>query len=223
MENVEMTEKDVSRLKGVSKAAKILTIIGKVCLIIAVPFIVLAMVAVPLLFKDIKVDESGISYKDVAAVKVDDDRTKIDIIYENKVVYTEENAQSIIKLLDQVDQDSSNKIAVYIDCQLGIALVTIIISIVVLSNLISLLKSIHDDATPFTMQNVDYLRKMACLQIINIVIPIVMSIILGIIFNIELSNWFNTTSIIEVLLIICLVYIFKYGCVLQEKTKITLE
>ena len=223
MEKLEMNDSDKGKLKSFSKAAEVLSVIAKVLLIVAIPFIVIAMVGLPVLFKDVKFEDNSISYKDVASLVIDEDNKKIDVIYEEKVVHTEENAQSIIEAFKKIDQNTGDNIVKYVDCELGILLVTLIISIMILTNLRKLLKNIHDGNTPFIMKNVELLRNIVCLQIVSIIIPVVMTFILSIIFNIELSNLFNYANVFEILVLLCLVYIFKYGCVLQEKSKISLK
>ena len=214
-----MKEIDQKRLKGVSKAAAILAVIGKVCLIIAIPFLVLVMVAIPLVFKDVKITKDEIAYKSVAAIKVDESRTKIDVYYKNDLIHTEENAGTIVKLLDKIDDNTSSKIVKYVDSSLGVAIVSIIIMIVVLSKVRKLLKNINTGDTPFTEENVELLKKIATLLIVDIVVPMVMTIILNLVFDIDLNNTFAYANIFEILFIICLVFIFRYGVLLQKNSK----
>ena len=218
-----MNEKDKGRLRTFSNIVEVLAIIGKVCLIIAIPFLVLIMVAIPILFKDVKIEEKKISYKDIVALQVDDDNTKIDVIYKGDVVHTEENAQSIIKLFDLIDQNTTGKIVKYIDCEIGIALIQTIIAILVITQVRRLAKNISQGDTPFTLDNVMHLQKIACLSFISFLIPIVVGSILELILGINLNSTFASGNLFEILCVITLVYIFKYGCVLQNKSKITLK
>ena len=214
-----MTEKDRVRLKGFSKATAIIALIIKICLIIAVPCIVIVMVALPIGFKDVTITENEIAYKNIASLKIDETRTNIDVIYEGDVSHTEENAQSIIKLIEMFDENTSDYMVKYIDCKLGIAFVSLIIAIVIITKIRKILNNIYEGDTPFTEDNVDLLKRISLLSVASIVMPLIMGLILSVALHMNLSINLGTTTIMETLIAICLVYVFKYGVVLQSKSK----
>ena len=214
-----MTEQDKTRLKGLSKAAAVIALIIKICLLIAVPCIIIVMVALPIAFKDVTITENEIAYKNIASLKIDDTRTKIDVIYEGDVIHTEENAQSLVKLIEMFDENTSDYMVKYIDCKLGISFVSLIIAIVIITKIRKILNNIHDEDTPFTEENVDLLKRITFLSIVDIIMPLIMGIILSLALNMNLSINFGTSSIMEILIVGCLVYVFKYGVVLQGKSK----
>ena len=214
-----MTEKDKTRLKGLSKAAAVIALIIKICLIVAVPCIIIVMVALPIAFKDVTITENEIAYKNIASLKIDDTRTKIDVIYEGDVIHTEENAQSLVKLIEMFDENTSDYMVKYIDCKLGISFVSLIIAIVIITKIRKILNNIHDEDTPFTEENVDLLKRITFLSIVDIVMPLIMGIILSLALHMDLSINLGTSSIMEILIVGCLVYVFKYGVVLQGKSK----
>ena len=214
-----MTEQDKTRLKGLSKAAAVIALIIKICLLVAVPCIIIVMVALPIAFKDVTITENEIAYKNIASLKIDDTRTKIDVIYEGDVIHTEENAQSLVKLIEMFDENTSDYMVKYIDCKLGISFVSLIIAIVIITKIRKILNNIHDEDTPFTEENVDLLKRITFLSIVDIVMPLIMGIILSLALNMNLSINLGTSSIMEILIVGCLVYVFKYGVVLQGKSK----
>ena len=223
MEEIEMEYNDKHKLKIFSKIVAVLALIGNIFLIIGLPFLVLLMVAIPVLFKDVKIEERRFAYKDIVALQIDEEKTKIDVIYKGDIVHTEENAQTIIKLLDKIDQKATDHIVRYIDAEIGIILVQVIISIAVLTQIRKLFNNISNGDTPFTIDNVMHLQKAAYLEIIAIFIPYILGIVLSLVLGISIDNSILSTNLIELFAILSLVYIFKYGCVLQNKSKITLK
>ena len=223
MEEIEMEYNDKHKLKIFSKIVAVLALIGNIFLIIGLPFLVLLMVAIPVLFKDVKIEERRFAYKDIVALQIDEEKTKIDVIYKGDIVHTEENAQTIIKLLDKIDQKATDHIVRYIDAEIGIILVQVIISIAVLTQIRKLFNNISNGDTPFTIDNVMHLQKAAYLEIIALFIPYILGIVLSLVLGISIDNSILSTNLIELFAILSLVYIFKYGCVLQNKSKITLK
>ena len=214
-----MTEQDKTRLSGFSRCVAIILLFVKIILIIVIPFLIIAMIALPIVIKDVKIAPNEINYKNTSLIKISEDRTSFDVIYENDVIHTEENAQAIIALFDRFNENDKENMVKYVDCQLGIVLVSVIVSITILSKTRKLFKNIHNEDTPFIEDNVELLRKIVLLMIINIVLPLIMSIILSLVLKINVGITINFGNILELLIIICLIYIFKYGTILQSKSK----
>ena len=82
-----------------------------------------------------------------------------------------------------------------------------------------LFKNIHDADTPFTLDNVEHMRKMSIYMISLIILPIITSILYQLVADINLSISFSLVSVIEMLFVMAMSYIFKYGYELQSDSK----
>ena len=90
--------------------------------------------------------------------------------------------------------------------------------IILLRQVEKLFRNIYSKDTPFTLDNVNHIRKIAIMMIISIVIPIVSNTIMSVIISHELNIHISSFNIIEILIVFILSYIFEYGCLLQSKS-----
>ena len=70
--------------------------------------------------------------------------------------------------------------------------------------------------TPFTLENVNHIKKMAVLLIINILLPMVSELIFRIVLQMPGEVGFESTSIMEILFLFSMKYIFEYGYEIQK-------
>ena len=69
------------------------------------------------------------------------------------------------------------------------------------------------------MDNVRYIKKMAYIMIAIILLPTVIGLLTQLISGVDLNLDFNTFSIIEILFLFSLAYIFEYGYLIQLDSK----
>ena len=217
-----MEEKDQRVLRGISRAIEIISRICKVLLIIGGVCLIVVMAALPILFKKIDVKENEIVFNNQVFVKISDDKSNIDVIIDDNIVATESDAAEVAKIIDVFNNNSSSHILKIAESEMAIALVSLIIMIVILHNLIKLFKNICNNETPFIRDNVNYLRNIACLLLLSIIVTNLLGIILELMFDIDVHSFTIGGNVIEILVVISLMYIFKYGCILQEKSKKTI-
>ena len=82
-----------------------------------------------------------------------------------------------------------------------------------------LAKNIHDLDTPFTLENVMHIKSISHLMIFVLVIPEVLALLYQWIMHIDLSTDFSLMSIILILIIYSLSFIFEYGYEIQLDSK----
>ena len=129
------------------------------------------------------------------------------------------SAKDISKIKDFFNNNSKGTIIASGETALGFALISIIIAIILLRQVEKLFKNINKNDTPFTYDNVDYIRRIAFLMIINIILPAIASAVIELILKVELNIHFGAYNLIEILALYVLVYVFEYGCKLQKDSK----
>lgn len=87
------------------------------------------------------------------------------------------------------------------------------------SNIHELFKNMRDNETPFSMENVGYVKKIALFTLLYILSRDVLAIILGIIYRVTFDIDIELTNYILVLIILAISYVFKYGYQIQLDTK----
>ena len=216
-----MIEKDKQRkLKVLSKIIYILAKIGKILTYIAIPFIVLGMVIIPILMNKIDIKNDRIILKDKGnIISIVEKNDKLVINVKDAKVAEVTSAKDISKIKDFFNNNSKGTIIASGETALGFALISIIIAIILLRQVEKLFKNINKNDTPFTYDNVDYIRRIAFLMIINIILPAIASAVIELILKVELNIHFGAYNLIEILALYVLVYVFEYGCKLQKDSK----
>ena len=82
-----------------------------------------------------------------------------------------------------------------------------------------LFTNIHDGSTPFTLENVEHMKKMAYYMIAAIILSTVGSAIIEIAFNDSAVMEFNLFNIVEIIFIYAMSYVFEYGYHIQKDSK----
>lgn len=216
-----MIEKDKQRkLKVLSKIIYILAKIGKILTYIAIPFIVLGMVIIPILMNKIDIKNDRIILKDKGnVISIVEKNDKLTINIKDAKVAEVTSAKDISKIKDFFNNNSKGTIIAAGETALAFALISIIIAILLLRRVEKLFKNINKNDTPFTYDNVEHIRRIAFLMIINIILPAVASAVIEIILKVDLNIHFGAYNLIEILSLYVLVYVFEYGCKLQKDSK----
>ena len=79
--------------------------------------------------------------------------------------------------------------------------------------------NIHNNDTPFSLENVQNIKNIAFNLIVFLVSPDLLGVITGFIFNINLNIEIDVMNYLFVVIIIALAYIFKYGYEIQLDSK----
>ena len=223
MKDVRLESKKQKRVKILSKILYIFACIGKVFCYVALPFIVLAIVIIPMLLNKIEIKDNKIKVKntdDFVSLVEKDDKLIIEAKGSKIAEVTEMN--DIEKVKEVFNYDLKKTILVYSEIALVFALISIILSIIILRHVEKLFKNISRESTPFTMDNVGHIKRIAIVLIINIIIPVVFDFVFGIVSNGKIDANLKTSNLFEILGLFVLAYIFEYGYKLQSKSKLTI-
>ena len=92
--------------------------------------------------------------------------------------------------------------------------------IIILDYVDKLFTNIKNNNTPFTLDNINYIKRISYLMIALIIIDPISSILFGLLTNIvNNSTGFELISILEILIIFSMSYIFEYGYEIQKDSK----
>ena len=217
MSVVKFNEKKQKEVKTLSNVISLIGKIGAIVLKVAIPFIILGMILVPYIVNNIEIKDNEIVFK----------TDNIKIIGENKIeihdiIIGEFDIQDEDYDVIEMFEDNSNiKIITYIETGLVFLLVELYIMIIILGCVEKLFNNIKDKTTPFTLDNVKYIKKISYLIIALILITPISDILFSIILGISAggSSPFELMSILEILIIFSMSYIFEYGYEIQKDSK----
>ena len=210
---VLLNEKDQKKYKILSKIIKIFTKIGRIILMIFIPFIFLFMILIPIIFKDFKVESNIIQFNDLKLVINDDDLT-IKIADESYVIGHMENDDQYVRqdIINFLNNNSKSTIIMTLEMSLFLFAVFIILEIFILSYLEKIFINFINEKTPFIKENANY--------ILSIAILLCAIKFMSLCFSIANINEINISSkgITEILIVFVMYFVFKYGSEIQEKS-----
>ena len=228
-EKEEKEEKDYLEInerktfKSISKVIYILAKISRILLYVAIPFILLGIIIIPSIISRIDVNENTITFKDfkgeIYSITGEDIslKGKYVIKYKDEVINDEINFDILKSISEFFRDNSKGKITFNIETILVISLVIIILTSFVLYYLEKLFKNIYNYDSPFKKENINYLYRIGKFMVITTVLSYVVSMFIEPITGMDMNSSFKSFTLIEILIIYSLVFIFKYGYRLEDK------
>ena len=221
MSVVKFKKEKQQKMKGLSKAIYVIARIGKIALSIGIGVIFFLMIFAPILIKGIDVNENEVivfNQEEKLTIVEEELESGIEIsIYEpNGDKVSPEAEDLLIKYKNFLENNSKGMLIVYVEIGMLFFVAAMILYRIAIKNLEELFVNIYNGDTPFTLENVNHIKKMAVLLIINILLPMVSELIFRIVLQMPGEVGFESTSIMEILFLFSMKYIFEYGYEIQK-------
>ena len=199
---------------------KILSLIGKIAGIVvkvAIPFVVLAMIISPILLSSIDVKDNSIVSKNMD-IQLVEHNNRINITYKGHTAIADIENKDIEDLKIVL---SENKTLSIVKLELGFTTLVafLVILSIILKHLEELFDNINKGDTPFTLENVNHIKKMSYFMIACIVLSGIGSGIMESSVRNDFSFGLEMFDIVEILFLYSLSYIFEYGYEIQKDSK----
>lgn len=219
MSVVKFKKEKQKKMKGISKTIYVTSRVMKIMLIIAIMAVFILMIFAPILLNNVEIDENNIK------------------IFDQNYEYKIDSKSKIISLKDEKDRtqtfriDTSSNLQEYLTSHskiyyilstefvAGSMVFFVIISIFILNYIEKLFVNIYNESTPFTLENVKYIRKISLFLIIVIILPNILGILFQLVTNLDMNIEFELMDLIFILIIFSLSYIFEYGYEIQLDSK----
>ena len=216
MSVVKFNDEKQSQVKRVCNVIETIGKIGGIVLRVAIPFLVLAMVLIPYIVNNIDIVNDEITFK-TDDIKLINDK---DFEIYGIVMIGLDEETSIEDIVEVFKNNSKKEIVSYLEVGMIFLLVDLKIMIIILKYVERLFSNIKNNDTPFTIDNVGYIKRISYLMIVLIIITPVS----GILFDslLGLSNdgvSIELIGILEILIIFSMSYIFEYGVEIQKDSK----
>ena len=216
MSVVKFNEKKQKEVKTLSNVISLIGKIGAIVLKVAIPFIILAMILVPYIINNVEIKNNEIGFKTENIKIIDENKIEIHDIIVGEFDIEDEDYD----VIEMFNNNSNEKIIGYIEAGLVFLLVDIIIMIFILSCIEKLFNNIKNNNTPFTLDNVTFIKKISYLMIALIIITPISGVIFNSLLGLSDGNSpFELMSILEILIIFSMSYIFEYGYEMQKDSK----
>ena len=218
MSIVKFKKEKQKKVKGLSKAIFILSKIGEILLRIGIVMITLIMIAIPFLVKDVEIKNNELVYNN-STLKIIDTGDKVELTINDMKLLDESSKETIIKVKDVFLNNSKAKIIGVTESGCALLIVYMILLIIVLRHMQKLFKNINEGDTPFTLDNVNHIKKMAFFMIATIILSGVGEGIFELLAKSSFDLGLKTFNLIEILFLFAISYIFEYGYEIQLDSK----
>ena len=218
MSVVKFKKEKQSQMKGISK---VLLLVGKITAIVlrvAFGFLVAGMILLPIGFKYIDVEDGKIVSKD-KKIQIVEVGNSFEIRIGAHVVAADVKESDINIIAPSIEKYGETGVVVFLEIGMAFLGAFIIVLIKSLKHLELLFKNINEGDTPFTLDNVDHIKKMAYLMITCIILSAISQTILNIPLREQINLELNVLNLIEILFLYSMSLVFEYGHEIQLDSK----
>ena len=217
MNVVKFNEKKQNEVKTLSNVISLIGKIGAIVLKVAIPFIVLAMILVLYIVSNIEVKENEISFKSESIKIVDENKIEMHGV----IVGEYDGGLLDNEVIEMLKNNSNIKIISYFETAMVFLMVNIVIMIIILNYVEKLFNNIKNEKTPFTLDNVKFIKKISYLMIALILITPISDAVFSIISGVSNGgdSPFEIINVLEILIIFSMSYIFEYGYEIQKDSR----
>lgn len=217
MSIVKFNEKKQKEVKTLSNIISLIGKIGAIVLKVAIPFVILGMILIPYIVNNVEIKNNELVFKTDNIKIIGENKLEIHDIIIGEFDVNDEN----YNIIEIFENNSNIKIIAYVEIGLVFLLIELYIMIIILGCVEKLFNNIKENTTPFILDNVNYIKKISYLIIALILISPISDFLFSILLGIsnEGSSPFELMSILEILIIFSMSYIFEYGYEMQKDSK----
>ena len=220
MSVVKLNEKEQKKMKTASKILYVLGRIGKIVMRVAMVFVIIAMIVFPIIFGKLEVKDNNLVY-DNSALEIKETSRGVDIVFKDaeNVHVANLNNEDIDNFKNMIIHRNKIVTIGLFEAGLLVLLVSLYLISMLLNYLDKLFTNIYNGDTPFTLDNVNYIKKMSYIMIACVILPgigeifVNLAIMKSVDLNIELFN------ILEIIFLYVMSLIFEYGYRIQQDSK----
>ena len=212
MSVVKFKKEQQNKMKGISKAIYIISRVAQILILVSVAVLLITMVMTPFVLNNIEITEDKISFYGES----------YDYEFKDKTFILKDGAKSASFNIDTStnlqEYFTSHSKAYYIltaEFIIVFMIAYILTILLVLRNIEKLFVNIHDNNSPFTLENVKHIRNIALFLVIATLLSNVAGVLFQVITRVDLNMGFELMDFVIILIIFSLSYIFKYGYEIQ--------
>lgn len=215
---VKLKKEQQRKMKGLSKAIAIIAKIGKILCGLCIFILIISMLLFGILIKKLDIYNNEIIWKGNEVIKITEIDNKVFLTINNKVINTT-NQKEAIKIKEILQNNSKFVVLGYLEIGFVLLIIGLILVYKMFQSLEQLFQNINKGDTPFTLQNVGYIKKIAYLMIVVTLLPNIIAVIFEIILKVDLNIDFEMFNLVEILFLFSIAYIFQYGYEIQLDSK----
>ena len=211
-EIVKFKENQQKNMKIISKIIYLIALIGKIIFAIPTICLIIACIVFPIISNTFSIEENKIKILNYeTSYSIENNNLTID--GENFPLNTSTDIKEFI-------QNHDNTFFI-ISIEYLIISITIsaFLTTQILHYIYKFYKNVYEKDTPFTIENEKILKKIFIFALVEMALTKITGILYSIIVNIDLAIEFSIIDFILILILVSIVYMFKYGRMIQADSK----
>ena len=208
-------EEKQENIKSLSHIISLIGKIGSIVLKVAIPFVIIAMLFIPYIVNNVEIENNTITFKTEHIKKLDEN--KVEVFQFMLIDLEDMKEEELVQILQE-----NIKMEIILSIELGLAtlIINLIIMIYILTSVEKLFYNIKNTITPFTLENVVFIKKIAYSMIVLIFVsPVTEMIFAGILNRESQDSFIDLIQVLEILILFSMSYIFEYGYEIQKDSK----
>ncbi len=219
MSVVKFKREQQSKMKGLSKAISIIAKIGRIACMVSFPIIIASMIISGIVIHKVDIKDNEITWNGNDMISITEIDYKVSLAVNNEVVIDITNQNDIMRMKDILENHPKAMVIGYVEMGFLFLVVCLVFMIMILKSLENLFRNINSGDTPFTLENVGYIKKIAYLMIVVTVLPNIGGALFEILLKMDLDIGFELFDLVEILFLFSIAYIFQYGYEIQLDSK----
>lgn len=206
-----------TQMKRLSKAIYLLAKIGKIASMIGILSVCFIILFTPLFINNIHITDNQITLFQENIEWKELDNEIIFSTQKDKNIRIDKKETYFIEQMIRIFQTTKKeKIILFLEIAYLCLAITLYLIFRLFKHLEQLFHNIHNGETPFTKDNITYIKKMAWLMIGSILIPDIIGGILQHFSTEDFGIGWELFDFIYILFLFSLTYIFEYGYLIQR-------
>ncbi len=219
-EVVSLKQEEQKKMKSLSKIISIISRIGRIMCYIAIPFISLILIELPYLINNTVIKDNNLTFEfKNHHINILDKNDKLVIKVGSFVLADADKEFLNTTAMPIFENNSKTQIIGYVETGFAVLLVIIILTFIIFKHLETLFDNINKGETPFTLENVSLIKKIAWKMIIIIIMSNIGGGVFELLLNTNLNIEFDTYDLVEILFLFSMAHIFEYGRLLGLETQ----
>jgi len=220
MSTVKRIEKEPKDLKVVSKILYLIGRIGAILTMVAFVFTVIAMIVIPFGLAKIEVKDNNLVYEK-SILKVEEVKGGVEIVLKDndKVKLSKLNNKDVEEFKKVITERKTSVTIALFEIGFALVLVSLYLIFKICKYLEKLFLNIHDGDNPFSLDNVNYIKKMAYYMIACLFVPAIGEAFLSAAAVRDVELGIDMFDAIEIVFLYAVALIFEQGYKMQNSTK----
>lgn len=216
---ISLKQEEQNKMKGLSKVIFVLAKIMRIICLITMPLVIIGMISIPFIIQNVEVKNDEIIWKATNEyITFEQAGNNYELKMNGTKVADIEKDEVNSHYVDMFKNNSKISIIGYVETGLLTLLVSLYLMSLTFKHLSKLFENLNIGETPFTLENVNHIKKMAWLMIAIIILPNIGGVIFNILLTTDIDMDFELFDLVEILFLFSLSYVFEYGRLIQIET-----